>query len=179
MPRFIRPHLLTNSRASFPESCRDIIIIDLGSLKTTSHDPVQRRRPKIKPASPLSEHTIQSRLGGRLTALMDERPKYGVVEVVYVRCDFDAQLRSATTRTNRMKGACYEPVSKIITDHTLIGTQDIPAVKRGRMAQRCIRKISEPVEYIARCEIGREAPRVNSILRGDDYRDRWVFGGES
>ena len=110
---------------------------------------------------------------------MDERPKYSVIEVVYVCCDFDAQLRSATTRTNRMKGACYESVSKIIMDRTLVGTQDIPAIKRGRIAQQCIWKISEPVEYIARCEIEREALRVNSILRGDDYRDRWVFGGES
>ena len=110
---------------------------------------------------------------------MDKRPKYGVVEVVYVCCDFDAQLHSAMTRTNRMKGACYESVSKIIMDRTLVGTQDIPAVKRGWIAQQCIRKISEPVEYIARCEIEREAPRVNSILRGNNYRDRWVFRGES
>ena len=39
------------------------------------------------------------RLGGGLSALLDERPECGVVEVIYVCCDADTQRRSVPIET--------------------------------------------------------------------------------
>ena len=57
--------------------------------------------------------------------------------------------------------------------------QGDPAIKRGRIAQRGIRKILGQVEDITQREIGLEVLRVNNILRGENYRDWWIFRGES
>ena len=51
------------------------------------------------------------RLGGRLTALLDESPEYGIVKVIYVCCGADAQLRSAPTRMEIMGETYYQPVA--------------------------------------------------------------------
>lgn len=75
------------------------------------------------------------RLGGRLSALLNECPKHSVVEVIYVCCDVDAQLSSVPMGTD-MTGKHTIGLSprKVIADRTLVGIQDDPAIKRGRIA---------------------------------------------
>jgi len=76
------------------------------------------------------------RLRGRLLALLNERPKDGVVEVIDVRVGLSPR--------------------KVVSDRTGVGIYDDAAVKGRRVAERRVRKISGPVEHIARGKVGRE-----------------------
>lgn len=97
------------------------------------------------------------RLRGRLPALLNERPKDGVVKVIDVRCDADAQLSSARRRRQEGEWRTVDlSPRKVVADRTGVWIHDDAAIKGRWVAERCVREISGPIEHVARSKVGRE-----------------------